>query len=453
MDNNLKNQLHGLTLTLNLGKQARQSQDLEMLRFVMVNETRTLIPYRQAVLWQRQGTKGKVMALSGLPVVDANTPFVGWLIRLFDFMQRQESPAETMTVRMDRIPSLLGDEWVEWLPEHALFVPLKMSDGSLLGGLLFARAAPWSEGEARILDQLAEIYAHAWTALDRRSHWRQQLSQRWCRIATGNYRILIWPLLVAFVVFFPVRHSVLPPAEVTAVKPSIVRAPLEGVIQQLAVLPNEVITKGQQLFTLDPTTLQNRWEVARKEAAIIQTKYEQVTQQVLIDDKNMPTLNLLDGEWKRKQTEVAYLESLLKRIQVHADRDGIVIFEDVNDWIGKPVVVGERIMEIADPKEMELDIHLPVADAIRLEDGAEVQFFLNVSPHQPVPARLYYTSYKARPTKEGILAYRLKAIFTNKGNILRIGLKGTAKIYGEQTVLIEYLLRRPWASLRLWLGV
>ena len=35
---------------------------------------------------------------------------------------------------------------------------------------------------------------------------------------------------------------------------------------------------------------------------------------------------------------------------------------------------------------------------------------------------------------------------------LRIGLRGTAKIYGERVLLGYYLLRRPLATVREWTG-
>ena len=48
------------------------------------------------------------------------------------------------------------------------------------------------------------------------------------------------------------------------------------------------------------------------------------------------------------------------------------MFDDPNDWIGRPVTTGERLLEIADPNQAELEIWLPVADAITLKPGAEI---------------------------------------------------------------------------------
>ncbi len=56
------------------------------------------------------------------------------------------------------------------------------------------------------------------------------------------------------------------------------------------------------------------------------------------------------------------------------------------------------------------------------------------------------------PLLEGTLVYRVLANFEVDVVPPRIGLKGTAKVYGEEVKLLYYLLRRPFASVRRWTG-
>lgn len=53
----------------------------------------------------------------------------------------------------------------------------------------------------------------------------------------------------------------------------------------------------------------------------------------------------------------------------------------------------------------------------------------------------------------GVLGYRLKAALAAGTAPPRIGLRGTAKIYGDRVALIYYLLRRPLAAARQFFGV
>jgi hypothetical protein len=93
-----------------------------------------------------------------------------------------------------------------------------------------------------------------------------------------------------------------------------------------------------------------------------------------------------------------------------------------------------------------------VADAITLEPGAEVEFFLNISPGAPLHATLRQASYEATLSSASLLGYRLKATFTDTTQMPRIGLRGTAKIYGEKVTLFYYLARRPLAAIRQFMG-
>ena len=105
------------------------------------------------------------------------------------------------------------------------------------------------------------------------------------------------------------------------------------------------------------------------------------------------------------------------------------------------------------PARPAMLLHLPVADAIALEVGAPVKLYLSAHPLSSIEGKVTETSYQAVTTPEGIAAYRLRATIDDTGSEARLGLRGTAKVYGGWTVLGYYLLRRPLAALRAWSGV
>ncbi|WP_395949778.1 MULTISPECIES: hypothetical protein [Aeromonas] len=96
---------------------------------------------------------------------------------------------------------------------------------------------------------------------------------------------------------------------------------------------------------------------------------------------------------------------------------------------------------------------LPVADAIALEPGADVTLFLSAYPLDPLRGKILETSYQAQPGADGVVAYRLLATIESPPSHARLGLHGTAKLYGERVLLGYYLLRRPLAALRAWSGL
>ena len=136
-----------------------------------------------------------------------------------------------------------------------------------------------------------------------------------------------------------------------------------------------------------------------------------------------------------------------------AERDGIAVYGDPNDWLGRPVQTGERVMQLADPRDAGVLIWLPVADALNLEPGAPIRLFLHTKPLSPLPATLLQTSYQAVLSPEGVSAYRLRGQFEDGADKARIGLRGTARVSGDWAVLGYFLFRRPIAAMREWTGL
>lgn len=445
---NIEAQLFGLGTLVQLIKRARHAQTAQELAFIMVNETHGLVPYRQAVLWRRDAKgRGKLVALSGSAAVERNAPITLWLNRALAKLDLDPGAAPRPVAAAD-LPGALGEEWAEWLPAHALWVPLALEPNRVLGTLLLAREQPWSDSERHILQELADGFAHAWAGFlgGRR---RTLFARLW-----GGRRWLKFAVAAALIgaMWLPITLSALAPAEVVPFKPTVVRAPLDGVVDHFAVEPNAPVTAGQTLLELDPRAIQNKLEVAGKELAVAEAEYRQAAQEALFDDKSRAKLGVLKARADQRRTDVAYAQSLLDRIHVTAHRDGLALFDEPNDWIGRPVTIGERLLEIADPAQGELEIWLPVADAITLAPGAEVEFFLNVAPGAPLRGKLRQASYEAALSPANLLGYRLKATLDDPSHMPRIGLRGTAKIYGEKVTLFYYLARRPLAAARQFLG-
>jgi multidrug efflux pump subunit AcrA (membrane-fusion protein) len=340
-----------------------------------------------------------------------------------------------------------GEEWSDWFPAYGLWAPLTCGANRLVGAMLMARDSRWSEADQRLVAELAGGYAHALAAFH--GGRRRLLSGAWSRRGVVKLAALVAAVAA---LWLPFPLSALAPSEVVALDPTIVRAPLDGVIDHFDVQPNALVAVDQPLLELDPRSIENKLEVASKALAVSVSEYRQAAQSALFDDKSRSQLTVLSGKMDQRRADVAYAKSLLDRIHVTASRSGIAVFDDPNDWIGRPVTIGERLLEIADPSQVELEIWLPVADAITLKPGADVEFFLNTSPERPLRATLRLASYEATPSPANLLGYRLKARLDPAAQVPRIGLRGTAKVYGEKVSLFYYLARRPLASARQLLG-
>lgn len=456
-----------LTILLGLARRVRQARKASELAFILVNDSHELSPYRQAALWSADSG---LRALSGLVQVEANAPYVLWLDQLCHHFAANESEA-VRTFTAGDVPPSLTQQWGEWLPTYALWLRLEAtgltgstgsagSAGSAHCGLLLARDTPWSDAEQSLLCEWADIWTHADAVLNgphtgfMRTAWRGLCAQLSWRKEREWWRqsALLWIALLCLVLAFPVQLTVLAPGELVPARPVVIRSPLDGVLEVFHVQPNQLVKKNQPLFGFDEALIKSRLDVAAQNLTTTEVEYRQTSQQALIDAKFRSQLALLTGKIEEKRAEVGFLREQLTRSLVLAPQDGVVLIDDPSEWIGRPVSVGERILRIAVPSELEVEAWLPLADAIALEPGAQVNLYLNASPLNAVTAHLRYMAHDAVQRPDLSYAYRVRATLEAPTEH-RVGLKGTAKLHGERVPLVYWMLRRPMAALRSWLGL
>ncbi|VXC17875.1 Multidrug transporter [Pseudomonas sp. 8Z] len=425
-------------LFLGLQQQARNASNIEQLAFAMVNDGQAMFGFRHAALL----IAGKAQALTGISVVEANAPFVAFVERAASALLGQGRLDEGHNVDSAHLDEQTRLDMNSLSAPYAYWLPLKNRSGETFGGLWLAREQPFNDAEQSLLQQLADTYAHAWLALQPRKPWRM----RWPR-----KKLLAMAALLSLVLLVPVRQSVLAPAEVVPLGGRVVAAPLDGVIAEFLVKPNQSVAAGDILVRFDATSLKAQADVAERALGVAEAELKANSQRAFADAESSARLDLLAARVEQKRAERDYAQQLLARSEVRAERAGIAVFADAERLTGKPVQTGERLMQIADPSQAELRIELPVSDAIALEPGADVALFLDSDPLHRHEAKLERAAYEAQGTAAGQLAYRLDAAFA--ATPPRIGLRGTAKLFGDRAPLAYYLLRRPLAAARQGLGL
>ena len=434
---------------LQLEGMVRANGTQQELQFLFVNETRRLIPYRQAVLLippTMSSSQYEVQAISSIPVVDRTAPLLQWIERLIREL-RKTSPSQGIChVTETDCPADLRSEWNEFTAGYGLWCPLKHPDGQVLGGLWLTRDQPWPDHEVTVLQRLSEAYAYAWRAVgpSKSSKWQWGLS-----------RTTTWLFATAMVgaLAIPVTMSTLAPAKIVAKDPVIVSAPIDGVIAEIVVPPNSAVSKGDVLFRYEDTTFRSEYQIAERNLDVAMAQYRRASQGSFVEADQKADVPFLKAEVELRETERNYAYERLAKVEIKAEQAGLVLYTDKSDWIGKPVVVGQRIMELANPQQLEVRIDLPVEDAIVLRKGALVALFLNADPFSTVSATVSHASYHAEVLPNNTLAYRVTAELGQGASEFRIGWQGSAKIYGQQVTLFTYLFRRPISALRPWIGL
>lgn len=242
---------HAFALFLGLQRQARQAASSEQLAYAMVNDGQALFGFRHAALL----IAGKVQALTGISVVEPHAPFVAFVERAAHTLQGAGVAGQAGSVDPTRLDAQALADWQSLSAAHAYWLPLLDRQGEMFGGLWLARDQAFNPAEQALLNQLADTYAHAWLALRPARPWRLRWPRR---------RLLAMAGALLLVLLVPVRQSVLAPAEVVPRAGRVVAAPLDGVIAEFLVKPNQTVAMGDVLVRFDATTLRAQADVAAR---------------------------------------------------------------------------------------------------------------------------------------------------------------------------------------------
>ncbi len=435
-----------LAIILQLEAMARAAESEIALRFLALNETRRLVPYRQASYFSGNGTSATPMrlrAVSSVTILDRNAPYVSWVESMIA-TQPQQTITHISYFDRAHCPEKFRAGWDEYSMPYVLWCPLVLPNRVMIGALWLGRDTPWLESEQVLVKRLSDTYAHSMGALLGGKARPQRFRRR---------RTLITAALVALVILaLPVRMSALAPAELVARDPVMVSAPMDGVIARIHKPPSSEVKAGDLLLEFDDTKLRNSSLIAERGLQVAEAELRGAVQGAFLDNESKAKIALLRTQVGQHRAKLDYARELLGQVEVKAQRDGLLLYGSKNDWIGKPVQTGERIMQVADPRQIEIELLLPVADSIVLVPGSEVKVFLDKDPLRAVNAVLTHASYNAEVTDDQVLAYRLTAELTDPEQKIRIGLQGTAKVYGERVSLFFYLFRRPISTLRQFFG-
>jgi multidrug resistance efflux pump len=431
---------------LKIEAEARRALTPAELAFLAANETMKITRCRQIFVFRRRGNRMRVESMSSVGKVERNSPRIRWIEAIVRNLGKDAGVAKPQEFSLPAYCPK-GDEEHKTFPFRFMaWQPFCLASGYVFGGMLIAREIPWTDVDLVIANRLSETYAHAWAALTGKRALRRQV-----RVTPMLWAAAI--MLVLAAASYPVPMAVLAPVEVAAIEPVTVAAPLDGIIETVEVAPNQRVREGQIIARLSDVGYRNDLAVAERDVSVADAKLKRVSLAAVNDFKARGELAEARAELALAEAKRDYARDLLSRSTIVAPADGVAVFTDPRDLTGRPVQTGMRIMDVADPTQIELRIEVPVADAIALKTGAKVGAFLDSDPLRRIEAEVIAASYEAAEAKGIGLAYRVRAKLGAGKEQLRLGTRGTAQIAGEEVPLAFYLLRRPLSALRQRFGL
>lgn len=437
---------------LSLQQEMREIKKLNELAFFIAHQTKLIINYQRAIVWSCWQDKHiNILSISGIARLTTTSPYHLSSIRFIEKIIHHYGQNHTVEViEFDNAVEPVVKVWLEPLSKYASVYFFRNLNKEIIGGVVLLDSDFPEENEFKQFDWIAHSYSQAWAHLSRP---RNLFSQMNYYFKSRKRRIFWLLILAAFLsMFIRIPQTVLAPATVIAKDPVIITVPMEGVIEHVFVKPEQYVQKDEILFNMDKRDLVNAHELAQKELATATAQYKTAIQSSYQDIEKRADIQVLQAVMQEKQLEVNYTAHLIKESEVRSPINGIAIIDTPSQWFGKPVVTGENVMQVAISNQVEIEIWLPVSDAINFKSGDKVKLFLNAEPLNPVYGSIDYSSFEATVTPSQVLAYQVIAHISADQNLPKIGSQGTAKLMGEHVSLFYYLFRKPISTLRQFFG-
>lgn len=438
-----------LTL-LDLQNRVQKTTHINDFSFIITNETQKIAAYRQAVFWTRNDKKITLQGLSGNAVLDKNSPYASCVTQtIADALKNAPKHAVTI-IDLDKkdLSAHTETENENYIAPYTTLCVFATEEEGILGGLWLERDKPLKGAEKEILGNLCESYAYTLRAIELGN--RQDRGLLTFLKAKRSRAFIIAALLIGF--FFPTQLSITAPVEITARNPKIISIPYDGILNDVLVKPGEVVKEGDIVATMDQTNLKAEADQAQQELQTAQVSLSRAGLESLSNAEKKADLQLLRAEIAQKRIALEYAQERLSKTNISAPTDGIAIFADANAFEKKPMHTGEKLMVIAQPKETEALITVPVDAMLPINKESPASFYLNTQPLKTHKADIVSIGYQASVDPDGQLTYKLRAKIDDM-EAMRIGHKGTAKIKSHWSILGYAVLRRPLIAMRNIMGL
>lgn len=433
-----------LALLHQLSLSACRSATQQALIFQILNDTVQLAQYDRATLWDLRDNNVKLLGISGQARPNQTT---GISEKWFSLIKDLKTPDTPQTLNKD---SFTKEEkiWLELQTSpsapNVQWFPI-FSKKKLVMGLWLERwnNAPWQEEEINILNFLMQGYGVAW----------EKFVPKYSLKTIGKRQtifLFITLFCALFLIHIPLR--IVAPCEIVPKNPVLITAPLEGIISEMLVKPGEYVEKGSLLFIYDKRIPMQELKVAQKQLQIIQSELNRAITLSFKDNRPLSEVATLRIKLQKEKIRLELAEYQVKKLEVKSPQNGIIMLDNPEQWRGKPVRIGERVLMVTNPQKTKIRIWIPESDNVVLDRSKPLKIFLNVSPERSKKAKINYIADYVEINEKGIPSFTSEAEWVDSSEHVKMGLKGTAILYGQEVSLFYWIVRRPWAALRNIIG-
>lgn len=254
-------------------------------------------------------------------------------------------------------------------------------------------------------------------------------------------------LVILSLCFLPGSYNVSTIAVVKSDKKQLLLSALDGFIASSTVRPGDAVSAGQQLASLDDRDLQLqklKWAGKRNQ---LEKSYNKA-----LSSLDRTELNIVKAQMGQAIAELSLVENQLKRTDIVAPFDGLIIAGDLSQSLGSPVKRGDVLYEIAPAQQFRMLLKVDERDINAIEIGQRGTARLSSMPNEDITVTVEKITPVSSPD-EGNNFFHVEAAIENmQDHRLTPGMSGVAKVeIGRRPYMWIWFHRAvDWIRLLMW---
>ncbi len=450
-----------LAIGLELAKNAARAPTLEDLQFILVNDTRALVPFDRSMLILHFDGDSRLVAANNQPALENKSEFVNRLNELaIDLMEVKRGlvlfPVEMKTEGVPKKAAASLTEYVTYSKCACLIVvPFSVQD-HVIGHLLlefFGDARP-GQIETLTLMNLVPFFSPAlaqrWV-MEHSSEVRRLFlraisrheglsTRRRVQIKAGIIAALVILVLVAL--WLPVTLRIGGRAEIVPDLEHYAYVETDGIIKEVRTHTGARVKKGDTVAVLDPREIDYEIKDAEKTVESLTAEIEILRNLAAEDSSKLAESQLTIIKRQRAKQKLKFLQWKKQFLTISVPADGVVLDEKLESLVGKKFTAGDSFCSVASPEQLIMDIFVKESDAIYVKPGQKGRIFFNFRPDEGYGLVVQSIAPRFEVTHKEGNAFRVKAKFEGRSPQVKPGMLGIAHIDAGEGSLWFVLTRR-----------
>jgi multidrug efflux pump subunit AcrA (membrane-fusion protein) len=452
---------HVLAVGVELARNATSARTLEEAQFVLVNDTRALLPFDRCFLAVHFRGRSELVATNNQPGVEKKSDFVQHANKFATALKDLNRGLALLPEAP--IPSDMPIEVTEAIRKYMdyskcsclIIIPLSVYDHPI-GHLVFEFFGTPAAGEVETLavmnmapffsSALAEKWVLAKNPLVRNSYFSavSGISEERRKKARRTQALVFLGLLVCIVVglSLPVTLTIGGRIEAVPEREYFAFVQVDGIVDKVSVQEGQLVKRDQLVASLEPKEIDYKIREARRLQESYRAEMDVLKNMAAENPAKLAESQLLAIKSLRAQNDIEFLNWQRQFVSIRSPVDGIVLTKRADSLIGKRFKAGEPFCKIAPRDELEADIFVRESDVSFVQENQSGEAFFNFEPDRSYPIKVKSIAPISETLEHVGSVYRVRAALLRKAPELKPGMLGIAHIDTKKASLWFVVSRR-----------